>query len=139
MPGCDEIPSELIKYTPNIIHEQITEICNTMAETGNTPWEITYGILKSLQRLNKTKGPPSNLRLISFFSSLGKILVACIINGIKDRFNTEIQPSQAAYRPNRLTSKHIFTSELIIERTITARKSVHLIILWVCVQVYQQK
>ena len=114
MTGCNEIPSELIKYTSNTIHEQITEIYSTMAETGNTPREITYGILKSLQKL---------------FSSLGKILVACIINRMQDRFKAEIKPSQAAYRPNRVTTKRIFNSKLIIERTITARISVHLIIL----------
>ena len=85
-----------------------------MAETGNKPREITYGILKSLQKL---------------FSSLGKILVACIINRMKDRFEAKIKPSQAAYRPNRVTTKHIFNSKLIIERTITERVSVHLIIL----------
>ena len=114
MTGCDEIPSELIKYTSNTIHEQITEIYSIMAETGNTPRETTDGIWKSLQKL---------------FSSLGKILVACIINRMKDRFEAEIKPSQPAYRPNRVTTKRIFNSKLIIERTITARISVHLIIL----------
>ena len=42
----------------------------------------------------------------------------------------EIPPLQAAYRPNRSTTEHVFTSKLIIERTIKARnESAHLIIL----------
>ena len=40
-PGCDEIPVEIIKYTAKTIHEQIAEIYNTMAETGDTTREIT--------------------------------------------------------------------------------------------------
>ena len=94
------------------------------------PKEVTSDILKPLQKLNKAKGLPSNLRPIILLSSLRKILAACITNKIKDRLEAEIPPSQAAYRPNRSTTEHVFTSKLIIERTITARnESAHLIIL----------
>ena len=55
------MPVELTRYAPETIHEQIGEIYNTMVETGDTPREITNGILKPLQKLNKVKGPPSNL------------------------------------------------------------------------------
>ena len=72
--GCDEIPVELIKYAPDKIHEQIAKIYNNMAETGDIPKEVTYGILKPLQKPNKAKGPPSNLRPIILLSSLRKIL-----------------------------------------------------------------
>ena len=75
-PGCDEIPVELIKYEPDKIHEQIAKIYNNMAETGDIPKEVTYCILKSHQKPNKAKGPPSNLRPIILLSSLRKILAA---------------------------------------------------------------
>ena len=55
------MPVELTRYAPETIHEQIGEIYNTLVETGDTPREITNGILKPLQKLNKVKGPPSNL------------------------------------------------------------------------------
>ena len=101
-----------------------------MAETGDIPKEVTYGILKPLQKPNKAKGPPSNLRQIILLSSLRKILVACVTNRIKDRLEAEISPSQAAYRPNRSTTEHIFTSKLIIKKTITTRnESAYLIML----------
>ena len=101
-----------------------------MAETGDTPKKVMYGILKPLQKPNKAKAPPSNLRPIILLFSLRKILAACITNRIKDRLEVEIPPSQAAYRPNRSTTEHLCTSKLIIERTITARnKSAHIIIL----------
>ena len=59
--GCDGIPFELIKYAPDKIHEQIAKIHSNMAETGDIPKEVMYGILKPLQKPNKAKGPPSNL------------------------------------------------------------------------------
>ena len=128
--GCDKIPVELIKYAPDRIHEQIAKIYNNMTKTGDIPKEITYGILKPLQKPSKAKGPPSNLGHVILLSFLRKILAACITNRIKDRLEAEIAPSQAAYTPNRSTTKHVLTSKLIIERTITARnESTHLIML----------
>ena len=58
-PGYDEIPVELIKCAPETIYEQLVGIYNTMTETGDTPREIAYGILKPLQNPNKMKSPPS--------------------------------------------------------------------------------
>ena len=55
-PGCDEIPVKLIKYAPDRIHERIAKIYNNMAETGDIPKEVTYDILKPLQKPNKAKG-----------------------------------------------------------------------------------
>ena len=91
---------------------------------------LTHGILKPLEKPNKAKGPPSNLRTIILISSLRKTLAACITNRIRDRVEAQIPPSEAAYRLNRSTTEHIFTSKLIIEKTITARhESAHLIML----------
>ena len=129
-PGCEKTPVELIKYAPDRIHEQIAKIYKNMAETGDIPKEVTYGILKSLQKPNKAKSPPSNLRPIILLYSLRKILAACITNKIKDRLEAEIPPSQAAYRPSRSATEYVFTSKLIIERTITARnESAYLIMM----------
>ena len=54
-PGCDEIPVELIEYAPDRIHQQIAKIYNNIAETGEIPKEVTYDILKPLQKPNKAK------------------------------------------------------------------------------------
>ena len=112
---CHEIPVELIKYAPDRIHEQIDKIYNNMAETGDIPKEVTYRILKPLQKPNKAKGSSSNLGPIILLSSLCKILAACITNRIKDKLEAETLLSQAAYRPNRSTTGHVFTSKLIMK------------------------
>ena len=114
IPGCDEIPFELIKYAPDRIHEQIGKLYNSMAKTGNMQKVVTYGILKPLQKPSKAKGPPSNLRPNILLSSLYKILRAGIPNRIKDKRKVEIAPSQAAYRPNRSTTARNQSTLLIM-------------------------
>lgn len=41
--GSDNLPAELIKEAPSIIHEEIAEILNIAAETGDYPKEIKTG------------------------------------------------------------------------------------------------
>ena len=118
--GCDEIPVELIKYAPDYMNKSPKYI-TTWQKLETYKINITNGILKPLQKPNKEEGPPSNLRPIILLSSLRKIFTTCITSRIKDRLEAEIPPTQAAYRPNRSTNEHVFTSKLIIERTITAR------------------
>ena len=96
------------------IHEQIGKLYNSMAEAGNIQKEVTYGILKPLQKPNKPKSLPSNPRPIILLSSLRKILAAYIPNRIKDRLKVEIPPSQAADRPNRSTTARNELAHLII-------------------------
>ena len=88
-----------------------------MTKTGNIQKEVTYGILKPLQKPNKAKGPPSNPRSIILLSSLRKILAAYITNRIKDRLKVEIPPSKAADRPNRSTTARNELAHLIMLAT----------------------
>ena len=48
-PGCDEIPAELINTLSKPCTNKSQKYTTPRAETGDTPREITYGILKSLQ------------------------------------------------------------------------------------------
>ena len=67
---------------------------------------------------------------IILLSSLWRFLGEYINNRIKNSLEAEIPPLQAAYRSSRSATEHVFTSKLIIERTITARnESAHLIML----------
>ena len=129
-PGHDEIIVELIKYAPKIIHETIATIYNDIASKDECPKEITQGLLLcAIQKQEKSKGPPQNLRPIILLSVLRKILAICIMKRIGERVDREIPPSQAAYRKGRRsTTEHVFCTKLIIERTITSKnESVYLI------------
>ena len=66
IPGCDEIPFELIKYAPDRIHEQIGKLYNSMAETGKIQKEVTYGILKPLQKQSKRSAVKSEIYYHTF-------------------------------------------------------------------------
>ena len=119
-PGMDQINVELIKYSPEVVYEKIAAIYNDIADTGKHPNEITHGILRALQKPGKPKGPTSNLRPIILLSVLRKILVVCIMKNINSRLDSAIPMSQAAYRKNRSTTEHVFTTKLIIDRTISS-------------------
>lgn len=90
IPGCDGIQIELIKNAPTKILEVIADIYNNLAETGDCPKEITYGLLRPLQKPGKPKGPVSNLRPIILLPILRKILAACIMVRIKTKLSNEI-------------------------------------------------
>ena len=120
-PGNDEIPIELIKFAPDEIYDKISSIYNKVASTGEYPKELTQGLLCALQKPGKPKGPPENLRPIILLSVLRKILAVCLMKRIGTRIDAEIPPSQAAYRKGRSTTEHVFSTKLIIERTITSK------------------
>ena len=119
-PGNDGIIVELLKYSPEKIFEIIAEIYNQTACTGEYPKEITQGILHAIQKPGKTKGPPQNLRPIILLSVLRKVLAICLMERINERIDKIIPLSQAAYRKGRSTTEHIFSTKLLIERTISS-------------------
>ena len=53
----DQINVELIKYSPEVVHEKIAAIYNNITATRKHPNEITHGILRALQMPGKPKGP----------------------------------------------------------------------------------
>ena len=63
-PGNDGIKAEMLKYAPEIVFEEITNIFNQTANTGEYPKELKQGIITALQKPGKTKGPVENLRPI---------------------------------------------------------------------------
>ena len=120
-PGNDDIIVELIKYAPTEVHNIIASIYNDVACKGDCPKEITQGLICALQKSGKTKGPLQNLRPIILLSVLRKILAVCMITRIGERLDNEIPLSQAAYRKGRSTTEHVFSTKLMIERTITSK------------------
>ena len=117
-PGCDNIPAELIKNSPEIVHNQIAEILNEAAKTGNKPKEINLGQLIPIPKPNKPKGPVKNLRPVILLSVLRKILAIIVVNRTFDRIRKTISVTQAAYSPGRSTTELVFTFKILIEKAI---------------------
>eukprot|EP00794_Sanderia_malayensis_P021165 gene21165-23243_t len=72
-PGTDNISAEMVKYGPLILFETIREVLNDALEK-ETELELGDGILVSLQKPGKTKGPVTHLRPVILLPILRKIL-----------------------------------------------------------------
>ena len=120
-PGIDNITAEHIKYATPEIHADIAKIFNTIADTGQFPIEIKQGLLIPLQKPGKKIGPAENIRPIILLSILRKILATCIINRISTKIYNNIDITQAAYRPGRNTTEHVFTIKAMCEKALTAK------------------
>ena len=75
----------MIKYSPKIVYQQIADIFNEMAKTGNIHDEVIEGVLVPLPKPGKPQGPPANFRLIILLSLLRNILAICMINRIQEK------------------------------------------------------
>ena len=116
--GIDKYNNELIKYTANDIDEQIAEIFNHMARTGELPSEIKNGLLTPLQK----PGFRKNLRPIVLLSVIKKILAICLIKRCWSKLKSQIPPAQAAYLPGRSTAEHALTIKQVVEKTMQLSK-----------------
>ena len=125
-PGMNQVSVELIKYSPEAVHEKIADMYNNIAATGKHPNEITLRILREQQESRKPKSLTSHLRPIILLNIHRKILAVCIIKRINSRLDFAIPISQAAYRKNRSTTEHIFATKLIIEREISSKDGTYI-------------
>ena len=129
-PGCDEINAELLKNSPEIVFENIAQILNNVAETGEKPIELSLGQLIPLPKPGKPKGPVKNLRPIILLSILRKILAIIVINRTFNIIRSEIKITQAAYSPGRSTTELVFTFRTLIEQAVCSESlSVFLLLL----------
>jgi hypothetical protein len=118
--GIDEIQGELIKYAPEEIFEEIAEIFNDIAVTGNYPQEIKEGVLVPLQKPGKKAGPPGNLRPIILLSIVRKILAICMLRRCLQKLLKKIPATQAAYQAGRSTTEQVFSFKILAEKAITS-------------------
>ena len=59
-----------------------------------------------------------------------KVLAICMKKRTVDKLDTEIPPSQAAYRAGISTTEHVFAAKVLVEKVITSAKyPIHLLIL----------
>ena len=121
-PGSDQLKSELLKFGPNIIHQEIAEILNEIAKTGTYPQEVKNGLLIPLPKPGKRQGPPGNLRPIILLSILRKILAICMIKRTSKKFQEKIPVTQAAYKEGRSTTEMVFSFKILAEKAITSKQ-----------------
>ena len=127
--GIDELKAEQLKYGPEIIACEISDILNECASTGKHPREIKLGVLSALQKPGKPLGPCKSLRPIVLLSMLRKILAIIFISRVGDKIRSRIPLSQAAYTAGRSTTEHVLAFKLLAEKAITSEDyEVHLLL-----------
>ena len=70
----NDINVELIKYAPEEIYKEITNILNGIYERNYTGIKLGTGILLQLQKPKETQGPVKNLSSITLLEVIRKIL-----------------------------------------------------------------
>ena len=124
-PGYDEIPGELIKYGPDLLHEEIKTILNNIFEKHETI-PTNHSILLPLPKPKKPKGPTKNLRPINLLPSIRKILSLIILERIQSKIESYVSKSQAAYKQYRSTSDCIFAYRWIIAKLQIYKETIYI-------------
>ncbi|GFS02732.1 RNA-directed DNA polymerase from mobile element jockey-like [Elysia marginata] len=106
-PGTYNICNQYIKYAPPMLDKQIAQILNKTFES-HEPLRISDGLLVTLPKPGKAKGPPSNLRPTTLLTSLRKILSTIELSCIRPKIEVYLPTSQSRFRPNRSTSDVIW-------------------------------
>ena len=128
--GPDQLNAEYIKHALLPIFEEIAEIYNETAATGNFPSALIHGLLLPIPKPGKQKGPPSNLRPIILLSILRKILTIAILQRTWDRLANKIPKSQAAYQKGRGTTEQVLALKILIDKAITSNDyNLHILLL----------
>ena len=117
--GIDDVHAEYIKYGPNELHTEISNILNKTSETGEHPEVLRQGILNPLAKPAK-KNEKVNVRPIILLSALRKILTIALIDRCWERMKHHIPLSQAAYQSGRSTTEQVFTIKIMTEKAITS-------------------
>ena len=82
-PGIDDLPGEMIKHAPQVIHEEIAEILSISVETEDYLKVLREGILAPLQKPPKKEMErKNNLRPIILLPIVRKILAISVIERI---------------------------------------------------------
>ena len=107
--------------------------CNNLwwnCKNWKTLNEINQGVLTVIQKSGKPKGSIENLRPITLLSMLRKSLEICLAKRMIYKLDAEIPPSQAMYRQERSTNKHVFATKISAEKATTSKHyKMHLLML----------
>ena len=114
--GPDRISAELMKYAPTEVHIFISNLLNHVLES-HQDLDVGSGLLCSLCKPGKPKGPVKNLRPVILLTMLRKILSIILLKRIKPAYEDYISPSQSAYRTNRSTSDVVWAHRWITAKT----------------------
>ena len=123
--GYDNISAELIKYGPDALHNSLPTIMNEAFEKHNDI-ETGVGILVSLPKPGKVKGPVKNLRPVILLPIIRKMLSNIVLERTKPKVENFLSRSQSAYRQFRSTSDIVWAHKWLIARVHMYQEKIYI-------------
>ena len=106
--GGDDIAGELLKYGAKELSPDIAELFNNTFETHEN-LEINNGVMITLQKPGKQKGPVKNLRPVTLLDTIRKSLSLTVLERIRPKVEKYLSPNQSGFRPCRSTADVVWT------------------------------
>ena len=122
-PGEDEIPAELLKCGTFSLDLSIANIMNKTFST-HKDWDINSGVLITIQKPGKTKGPVNNLRPITLLNTIRKTLSTIVLNRIRPKIEKYLSHSQSGFRQDRSTSDVVWTHKWLAAKALKENISI---------------
>ena len=114
-PGCNNIPSEIMKACPEEFIKPLTKICNTILTTKKwwKPW--TSPIIVPLPKKGNLK-ECSNYCTISLIIHPSKVMLRILLPRLQPRIEGILAEEHAGFYNNRSTVEQIFNLRQVMER-----------------------
>eukprot|EP00117_Sycon_ciliatum_P016529 scpid72716/ scgid1736/ LINE-1 reverse transcriptase homolog len=114
--GPDNMPGELLKYSPALVYSNIAQVLNSAVETGLPLNSIGSGSLIPLQKPGKSRGPVAHLRPVVLLTALRKILSLIVLRRINKDVNNFVAHTQSGFRPSRSTTDVVWSYRWLAAR-----------------------
>jgi len=123
--GPDNIPVEAFEALDEWGVKQLTELLNTIYNTGEIPNDLSTSIFITLPKKPGTTDCGSH-RTISLMSHTMKILLRILMERIRTKLRPEISETQFGFVADKGTTNAIFTLQMLMERGIEVQKNIFL-------------
>ena len=123
--GEDNIPGELLKYSPKEMHEYVATMINEMFRT-HEPLKINNGNMKALLKPGKPKGPRKNLRTVTLLNTIRKAISLCTLHRAREKIEKYLSVNQSGFRPFRSTADIVWTHRWYAAKTSLAEIDIHI-------------
>ena len=123
--GKDQIAYEMIQAVGTFGISKVTELANTIYNSGEVPKQILQSIFIALPKKAGTI-KCDNYGLISLISHITKIILRILMNRNKRRINEAISDVQFGYKSGKGTRNAILCLRMIMKKAIEKQKDLYI-------------
>ena len=123
-PGEDKITSEMWRSLGSFGVEKLTQLFNSIYDTGQFPEDLVKSIFIPLPK-KPMATECGDHRLISLMPHATKIFLRVILNRVKQLIDIEVDEVQFGFRPGRGTREGIFSFNVMAQKHIEVKKELY--------------